>query len=421
MRRVSVNKASPGMVPEDDVRDQKGRFLFKAGQTITEKHLRIFKIWGVTEIWIQDEQDSEKEISEDQDASIPEETQERAQKVVLQQFRENSLEDPFISELYRLCVERTAKSLNQGERPFPEESEPGRNKPAPRNSAPQASPKGITIQSLVSDRLKLATLPPIYYKTMEAVHDPSMSLADIAEIVSTDPTLSAKILQLVNSSFYSLLKQVDTLTRALALIGTNHLMTIVTGVSVMSNFKKTSSTILSMNEFWEHSISCGIVARMLASYIPGVVNSERYFVAGLLHDIGRLILVQNAPRQMQSAFQIAESEDLPLYEAERQQLGFDHTEVGEYLAQKWNLTAALKRMIRCHHEPEREQPEMDSEIIYVANFIVTALKTGTSGEDKLPLFRSQAWEDLSLSPGVLEAIVLQLNHQLKEIYELIYG
>jgi len=411
------------MVPEEDVRDQKGRFLFKAGQSITDKHIRIFKIWGVTEIWIQEEQDSEKELSEGEKDSIPQETLERAQELMRQRFRENSLEDPFISELHRICLERTARALNRGETFFPEErsSGPGHEQTAPRDSTPRENPKGLTIQGLVSDRLKLASLPPIYYKTMEAVHDTSKSLADIADIVSTDPTLSAKILQLVNSSFYSLLKRVDTLTRALALIGTNHLMTIVTGVSVTSKFKKTSSTILSMNEFWEHSISCGIVARMLASYIPGVINSERYFVAGLLHDIGRLILVQNVPRQMQSAFQIAEGEDIPLYEAERRQLGFDHTEVGEYLAHKWNLTSALKRMIRCHHEPERDQPEMDPEIVYVANFIVTALRTGTSGEDKLPPFRSQAWEDLSLSPSVLEAIVLQLNHQLEEIYELIYG
>ena len=411
------------MVPEEDVRDQKGRFLFKAGQSITDKHIRIFKIWGVTEIWIQEEQDSGKELSGDEDASIPEETLEQAQELMRGRFRENSLEDPFISELHRICLERTAKALNRGETSFPEERTygPGQGQKAPRDSTQGENPKGLTIQGLVSDRLKLATLPPIYYKTMEAVHDTSKSLADIADIVSTDPTLSAKILQLVNSSFYSLLKRVDTLTRALALIGTNHLMTIVTGVSVTSKFKKTSSTILSMNEFWEHSISCGIVARMLASYIPGVVNSERYFVAGLLHDIGRLILVQNAPRQMQSAFQIAEVEDIPLYEAERRQLGFDHTEVGEYLAHKWNLTTALKRMIRCHHEPEREQPEMDPEIIYVANFMVTALRSGSSGEDKLPPFRSQAWEDLSLSPSVLEAILLQLDHQLEEIYELIYG
>lgn len=421
MRRVSVNKARPGMVPAKNVQDQKGRFLFKAGESITEKHIRIFKIWGVTEIWIQEEQDAWKELSNDEGTSIPEKTLERAQNLMQKRFQENSLEDPFISELHRICLERTAKALNRGETSFPEERASGQEQTLPRNSTPRENPQGVTIQALVSDRLKLATLPPIYYKTLEAVHDTSKSMADIADIVSTDPTLSAKILQLVNSSFYSLLKKVDTLTRALALIGTNHLMTIVTGVSVASKFKKTSSTILSMKEFWEHSISCGIVARMLASYIPGVVNSERYFVAGLLHDIGRLILVQNAPRQMQSAFQIAEAEDIPLYEAERHQLGFDHTEAGEYLAHKWNLTTTLKRMIRCHHEPELEQPEMDPGIVYVANFMVTALRSGSSGEDKLPAFQSKAWEHLCLSPSVLEAILLQLDHQLEEIYELIYG
>jgi putative nucleotidyltransferase with HDIG domain len=198
-------------------------------------------------------------------------------------------------------------------------------------------------------------------------------------------------------------------------------MTIVTGVSVMSIFKKTSSTILSMSDFWQHSIGCGIIARMLASYVPGVVNSERYFVAGLLHDIGRLIMVQNAPRQMQSVFSLAEREDLPLFEAERKHLGFDHTEVGEYLAHKWNLPLSLKKMLRYHHEPEPGAQEMDPEIVYVANFLATALKSGSSGDDKIPAFNSRAWQDLSLSPSVLEPVVLQLDHQLKETFELIYG
>ncbi|MCF8030961.1 MAG: HDOD domain-containing protein [Desulfohalobiaceae bacterium] len=419
MQRVSVNKATPGMVLEDDVRDQKGRFLFKAGQSITDKHIRIFKIWGVTEIWTENEQSGKEEAARE-DASIPEETLDRAEDLVRESFRDNSLEDPFIGELYRICVERTAQSLHN-DWILPAEDKTRSGKGDAPETPPRAEPRNITIPGLVSDRLKLATLPNIYYKTLEAVHDPSMSLADIADIVSTDPSLSAKILQLVNSSFYSLLKKVDTLTRALALIGTNHLMTIVTGVSVMSIFKKSSSTILSMNEFWQHSIGCGIIARMLASYVPGVVNSERYFVAGLLHDIGRLIMVQNAPRQMQSVFHIAEREDLPLFEAEKRHLGFDHTEVGEYLAHKWNLPLSLKKMIRYHHEPELGSREMDPEIIYVANFLTTALRCGSSGEDKIPSFNSGAWMDLSLSPSVLEPVVIQLNHQLKETFELIYG
>jgi HD-like signal output (HDOD) protein len=420
MVSVSVNKASPGMVLDEDVLDQKGRFLFRAGQAITEKHIRIFKIWGVTEVRIQGEEESDAPSPRETTSSLPEETLAAAEEEVRKRFEDNSLDDPFVGELYRICVERTARRLHQqGNRPHTHDSL--RKEGDPLAPSLQEGASSVTIPGLINERLKLPTLPNIYHKTLEAVHDPTLSIADIANIVSKDPSLSAKILQLVNSSFYSLLKEVDTLTRALALIGTNHLMTIVTGVSVMSIFKKTSSTILSMNQFWEHSISCGIVARVLSSYVPGVVNSERYFVAGLLHDIGRLVLVQGVPRQMRSAFHLAERENLPLHEAETRQLGFDHTQAGEYLAHKWNLPLSLKNTIRYHHEPQEKAQKMDPKIVYVANYLVNALQIGSSGEGKIPRFRSDVWEDLCLSPSVLETLVLQLDHQLTETIELIYG
>lgn len=419
MLRVSVNKTSPGMILEEDVLDQKGRLLVRAGEPISDKHIRIFKIWGVTEVCIRDG-DRESHPSEESHQWLPEESLTRAEDLVRYRFPEHELDHPFISELYRICVERTAKSLNRRKSPQCE-ANAIQKATNPSQTPPPGNFPAITISGLVNERLKLPTLPHIYHKILEAVHDPSLSIADIAKIVSKDPSLSAKILQLVNSSFYSLLKKVDTQTRALALIGTNHLMTIVTGVSVMSIFKHTSSTVLCMNRFWEHSISCGIVARMLSSYIPGVINSERYFVGGLLHDIGRLVLVQGVPRQMMHAFHIASREGISLHEAETEVLGFDHTEVGDFLAEKWNLPHSLRTMIRCHHDPRDQTQRLDPQIIYVADYMVNVLQVGFSGEKKIPPFLRSAWDELCLSPTILEPVVLQMDHQLHETIELIYG
>ncbi len=418
MQRVNVNKATPGMVLEQNVLDQKGRLLFQSGQTITERHIRIFKIWGVTEIWVQNGESGSSSSPPSEEGKISDSAYEKAQQSLKNIFRRNSLQDPFLQEMYRVSLERAARKIEL------EELDPSFATSPVKNTATAPSTPAsnqITIARLVDKNLKLATLPSIYYKTMAAVYDPEMSISDIADIVSTDPTMSAKILQLVNSSFYGLLKRVDTLTRALALIGTNHMMTIIAGVSVTSVFQRLSSTVLNMNRFWEHSIACGIVARLLASHVPGIVNSERYFVAGLLHDIGRLIMVQSLPRQMQSIFALAEQEDLSLPEAEKRVLGFDHCQVGQHLAQKWNLPGNLEKMVHYHHQPQLEEGDMDANILYLANFFTNAMGAGSGGETVLPPFQEDVWQRLSLSPGIVESTMVQMERQLQDTFELIYG
>lgn len=421
MQRVSLNNVVPGMVLEDNVHDHSGRCLLQAGQAIEQKHIRIFKIWGVTEIWITDDAD-EDHSNKTLQQEIPQEFYDQAEAYILKKFQSNSLEDPFLKELFRLCVNRKAKELiNPEPAALTEDRQPKQSQSKGLHRLKKKQSHKITIDKLVNDRLKLGTLPDIYYRIIEAIHDPNRSIADISDIVSKDPTLSAKVLQLVNSSFYSLLKQVDTLTRALALIGTNQLVTIVTGVSVVSIFDNISSRVLNMKMFWQHSVACGIVARLLASYLPGTVNSERYFVAGLLHDLGRLIMVQTLPEEYMDIFHQANSGNESLIQLEHSRFGFDHAELGAFLAEKWNLPLSLEKMIRYHHNPNTLEQNLDPMIIYLSNLIVTGLDIGSSGEFYVPTFQRKIWEQLQLNESVLEPLIVQLDHQLKDTTKLIYG
>lgn len=418
MHLVSLNNLVPGMVLENSVHDQYGRFLLKAGQSLEKKHIRIFKIWGVTEVWIKDE--DEDHIQEIQ-PEIPKEIYDQAESYLKEKFRLNNLDDPFVQELFRVSLIHKAQELQT---PKPEDN-------SAQNQSTEADKKGfkryrkktkeITVNNLVNDRLRLGTLPDIYYRVIEAIHDPNRSIADISDIVGKDPALSAKVLQLVNSSFYSLLQEVDTLTRSLALIGTNQLMTIVTGVSVVSIFKNISSRLLNMRLFWEHSVACGIVARLLANYLPGVVNSERYFVAGLLHDLGRLIMVQSIPEEYSVIFDQSDKQNQNLSQVEEHKFGFDHAQVGAFLAEKWNLPLSLEKMIRYHHQPAEQSQNLDPMIVYMANLIVTGLDIGSSGEFYVPVLQTGIWEQLQLSQSILEPLVVQLDHQLKDTMNLIYG
>ncbi|MFO7802168.1 MAG: HDOD domain-containing protein [Desulfovermiculus sp.] len=415
-----MHELVPGMVLESPVRDQKGRFLIPAGETVTEKHIRVCKIWGATDIWVKTS-DSRDHSPAESVNEIPEPIRFQAEQRVREWFGDNDLENEFLAQVFRIAVQRKAMEMHShGKSKEPSAAKDNRTWAESRYQ-PRKPSRSITLQSLINERMKLPALPDIYHKTMASVYNVDVPIAEIAQVISKDPSLSAKVLQLVNSSFYGLLKPVETLTHALALIGTDQLMIIVTGVSVVSVFKDLSSSMLNMRQFWEHSVACGIVCRQLASYMNGVVNSERYFVAGLLHDIGRLAMIQGVAEDMARSMAKSRVHKLPLVRAEAQVLGFDHAQAGAYLAQTWSLPTPLERMIRYHHAPESAAQNIDPAVVAVSDFVVTALEIGCSGNRYLPAFYPETWKRLDLSPSILENVVFQLDNQLNDTFVLIYG
>lgn len=417
MEKTSTHKLVPGMILARDVKDQNGRLLAPSGQEVTEKLIRIFKIWGVTDIHVQ--------ASDDPDASVEaepvsDEILRKAEEIAEYRFQFNDLNDPFVAELFRISVMKKARQLMAGAGEHPAGENPagppdGRKSPAPLKS------RKIDVDNLIHKTLRLGTIPDIYYKTIAAINNPEASLDDIAGIVSNDTTLSAKVLQLVNSSFYSLRQKVDTLTWALALIGTNQLMTIVSGVSAVSLFKNIPSQMINMVSFWEHSIACGTAARLLSSYFPRQMEAERFFVAGLLHDIGRLILVQNLPGHYFEILEQVRREEIFLFTAEEQRFGADHSVIGAALAHHWNLPEGLVNMIRHHHYPAREDSHVEAATVNLADIIVNALEIGNSGETFVPVIEPDICEKLSLDREILRSVVNEIDLQLADIFEIIYG
>lgn len=418
MDKVNIDHLSPGMVLNQDVKDPGGRLLAPSGQEVSEKLIRVFKIWGVGEIRIKASEDSDG--ADSPGAEIPADVRRKAEEITRYRFQFNDLNDPFVEELFGIAVSKKARRLLKD----PESDTFHKDLPPPpgmdKNRRPPRNKK-VSVDLLINKTLRMGTIPDIYYKTIAAINNPEASLDDIAGIVSKDTTLSAKVLQLVNSSFYSLRQKVDTLTWALALIGTNQLMTIVSGVSAVSLFKKIPSRLLNMVSFWEHSIACGTAARLLSSYYPARMDSERFFVAGLLHDIGRLILVQNLPLRFYEIFQRVRQEEIFLFTAEGEEFGADHSTIGAELALQWNLPASLVNMIRNHHFPAQENSFFEAAIINLADIIVNAIEIGNSGEYFVPVIEPNVSQDLNLDREMLQSVVNEIDNQLGDIFEIIYG
>ncbi|MFO8085843.1 MAG: HDOD domain-containing protein [Desulfobacterales bacterium] len=418
MDLINISNLTPGMTLAQDVRDQWGRLLASCDQETTPKLIRVFKIWGISKLWVNESGDQNGQAEPERHP--PEDILQKAQEIVRYRFQYNNINHPFAHELFRISCLKKARSLfkspenNHLKNYFNTET-------GSMRKFSNAGNKKVNVDHLIEKTLRLETIPDIYYKIIAAINNPEASLDDISQIVSKDITLSAKVLQLVNSSFYSLRQKVDTVTWALALIGTNQLMNIVSGVSAVSLFKNIPSQIVNMASFWEHSIACGTTARLLAGLFNRRTDVERFFVAGLLHDIGRLILVQNLPAPCLDLFKQARKEEIFLFVAETDKFGMDHAHIGAKLALHWNLPETLADMIQDHHLPGKEKVFSETSIINLADIIVNALEIGTSGEFFVPVIEPRVCDELNLNKDILQPVVNQLESQLEDLFQIIYG
>jgi putative nucleotidyltransferase with HDIG domain len=196
----------------------------------------------------------------------------------------------------------------------------------------------------------LVSPPDVCIKLLDLVHSPKSTAHEIGEVISSDPNLSARLLKLVNSSFYGYSGSIDTLSRAIAIVGTRELYGLAISVSAVRAFSKIPAQLINMDTFWRHSLYCGIIARYLAKRC-GILHPERLFVAGLLHDIGELVLFARAPEKTRDLMLMAEGDENILAHAERQEFGLNHADLGALLATLWQLPDTVVEAIASHHTP----------------------------------------------------------------------
>ena len=267
----------------------------------------------------------------------------------------------------------------------------------------------------LENHVEIPSLPIIYTKISEMLNNPRSSISDIGKIISTDSGLTVRLLRLANSAFYGFSSEINTIDRALIVIGTKELHDLVLATTVLSMFKSMSSKSINMEAYWRHNIACGVAAKTIAVFRRDV-KIEQFFVAGILHDIGRLLLLSNIPDRIDLALQRSESKNKLLYEVERQVIGFDHGQLGKTLLSRWNIPANLIDMVGYHHQPQNSDNfSVETSIIHIADIIVHALELGDNGEKFVPQLNEQAWENVGLSVNTLLAIIAQINKQYNDV------
>jgi len=231
----------------------------------------------------------------------------------------------------------------------------------------------------------LPTLPTIVTQLISLVGNPKSSARDVAQLISTDQALTAKILKVANSAFYGFPRKIATVQLAIVVLGFEAVKNLGLSVAVLKRFSSGADhELFDRQRFWEHAIGTGVAARQLAKR-GGYSNADEAFVAGILHDIGKLILIEYFFDEFAEALERAEADEITIAEAEEIVLGVTHAEVGGWLAEKWNLPPSLVETITHHHHPGTlAEPEPTLFLIHMADNLVRHRGMGGSGDSRGP-------------------------------------
>jgi putative nucleotidyltransferase with HDIG domain len=273
----------------------------------------------------------------------------------------------------------------------------------------------LSLDDLLSDVTSVPSLPLLYTRLDETINHPRSSIADIAKILSEDQGLAARVLKLSNSPLFGYFSKIDTITQAVTIIGIQQVRDLALAISVMGLFEGLPEDLITMELFWRHSIGSALAARALATS-QREANLERFFVAGILHDIGRLVLFTKLPDLCREMIETARTEQRCLYEIERLRLGYDHADVGGALLRRWKLPQRVAEPVEFHHRcTQAGQFPRESAILHCADFLTHALEFGGSGDASVPPLIVAGWERLAISPFQLRSIINQIETQLDDI------
>ncbi|MCP4430832.1 MAG: HDOD domain-containing protein [Gammaproteobacteria bacterium] len=271
-------------------------------------------------------------------------------------------------------------------------------------------PEGLN--SLVADVNKLVSLPDIYYRLESALESPTSTISDFANLLSSDPDLCARLLRMANSAFYSFPSKIETIDRAISTIGMRQIRELVLVTSVIEMFEGVSIPLVNMRSFWEHSVAVGVFSRSIAQY-SGLGQSERFYIPGLLHDIGRLVLFLKLPGFISELLQQSVIESKSLFLLEQEQLGYNHGAIGGQLLEFWKVPRSIYEPVSYHHEPEAS-PEFSqlSCVIHISDAWINRQKIGSSGESNPPVIRQSALDMISIQEDELEEIWVSAKDQV---------
>jgi len=252
----------------------------------------------------------------------------------------------------------------------------------------------------------LPTIPSILRKLLAVIEKPKISINEIGSFIANDPVLTSRVLKVVNSPIYGFPGRISSLNQALILLGLNVVRGMLLGVSVFEAMQKT------MVGLWEHSLGCAIASRIIAKK-KGLKEPEEISIAGLLHDIGKVVMGLKFPEEYGIAIADAQHRQIFMIDAEKKQFNISHADAGGWISLKWNFPQNLVEPIEYHHKPHLSKTvPMQTAVVHFADVLTRAAGFGFSGDNFVPAVHPFVWQQLDLSEGDLKEIVSEFEDSL---------
>ncbi len=274
-----------------------------------------------------------------------------------------------------------------------------------------------TAKAVVADAKELFSLPDIYLQLNRMIRDPQFSMADIGVVIAKDPGLSARLLRLVNSSFYGFQSKIDTISRAVSIVGMDDVYNLVVSTCVVDRFAKISSDLVDMTDFWLRSVHCGVVGKLLAKECS-TLNPEKLFLTGLLHDVGSLVIYQKMPEQAAKILMTIQHDRRLLSSVEQEILGFTHADVGKELLCSWGLPVSLYQVVEFYRQPDLAiNHKLDVIALYLASRLVDDRGFGRPVQHTLVEIPDHYLASLHISREQMEQIMDLADQEYLQVFE----
>lgn len=235
---------------------------------------------------------------------------------------------------------------------------------------------GDLAASLVDDVSCLVSPPDVCVKVFELIESNDAGAQEIGDVICRDPSLTARLLRLVNSSFYNFSRRVDTVSRAVTVVGVRELYSLVIAVSAIKSFTNLPNSLVNIDTFWRHGIYTGLIARALAKRCH-VLHPERMFIAGMLHDIGSLVLYNRMPEICSDLLLVCDGDEGILHQAELAEIGFTHADLSGALLNAWMLPETMQNAVGYHHMPSfAMESELEASIVHLAENLANRSQIG---------------------------------------------
>jgi putative nucleotidyltransferase with HDIG domain len=279
--------------------------------------------------------------------------------------------------------------------------------------------EAVSIPQIFDKLGQLPAMPAVVQEVINSFDDPHLEVDKLAAKISQDQGLAARVLRIANSSFYGLSRQVASIHDAVVVLGFGNIRSMAMAAGFVHAFSHTSPGLFDRKQFWRHSLRVAACARVLAKCCRQ--NQETAFTAGLLHDIGLLVLDTCLHKPFNTVLERLSKKGGDLHQLEQEMLGFDHAVVGAEMAKRWNFPALIQQVIQSHHLAGVETDKVLTCIVHLSNVLVRALDTGASEGELLPRLPPGLCARFGLLPETLQACLPEIEQMVASADLLLEG